>query len=80
MPIHAAAHWGQEEACKVLAENLCNMDTKNNNVSIASPEQRINHRCALSNFLMFFLLVEEVGDQSFRSFDVVFMEKCAEQQ
>ena len=36
MPIHAAAHWGQEEACKVLAENLCNMDTKNNNVGIDS--------------------------------------------
>ena len=32
-PLHAAAHWGQEEACKVLAENLCNMDLKTNNVS-----------------------------------------------
>ena len=33
-PLHAASHWGQEEACKVLAENLCNMDLKTNNVSM----------------------------------------------
>ncbi|XP_021366819.1 protein phosphatase 1 regulatory subunit 12A-like isoform X17 [Mizuhopecten yessoensis] len=29
-PLHAAAHWGQEEACKVLAEHMCDMETKNN--------------------------------------------------
>ncbi|XP_033740973.1 protein phosphatase 1 regulatory subunit 12A-like isoform X9 [Pecten maximus] len=29
-PLHAAAHWGQEEACKVLAEHMCDMDIKNN--------------------------------------------------
>ncbi|KAK3098884.1 hypothetical protein FSP39_023968 [Pinctada imbricata] len=29
-PLHAAAHWGQEEACKVLVDNMCDMETKNN--------------------------------------------------
>ncbi|XP_069123997.1 protein phosphatase 1 regulatory subunit 12A-like isoform X12 [Argopecten irradians] len=29
-PLHAAAHWGQEEACKVLAEHMCDMEIKNN--------------------------------------------------
>ncbi|XP_064617747.1 protein phosphatase 1 regulatory subunit 12A-like isoform X2 [Liolophura sinensis] len=29
-PLHAAAHWGQEEACKLLAESLCDMEIKNN--------------------------------------------------
>ena len=24
-PIHAAAHWGQDEACKLLAEHLANI-------------------------------------------------------
>lgn len=33
-PLHAAAHWDQEEACKVLTENFCDMDMKNNAVSI----------------------------------------------
>ncbi|XP_076650168.1 myosin binding subunit isoform X10 [Halictus rubicundus] len=28
-PLHAAAHWGQFEACKLLVENFCNMDIKN---------------------------------------------------
>ena len=31
--LHAAAHWGQEEACKVLVENLCDMEAKNAAVS-----------------------------------------------
>lgn len=34
-PLHAAAHWGQEEACKILVENMCNMEVKNNAVSNA---------------------------------------------
>uniref|UniRef100_A0A0L8IDT1 cGMP-dependent protein kinase interacting domain-containing protein n=2 Tax=Octopus bimaculoides TaxID=37653 RepID=A0A0L8IDT1_OCTBM len=29
-PLHAAAHWGQEKACKILADNFCDMDSKNN--------------------------------------------------
>ena len=29
----AAAHWGQEEACKVLVENFANMEDKNLSVS-----------------------------------------------
>lgn len=28
-PLHAAAHWGKEEACRILVENLCNMDAIN---------------------------------------------------
>lgn len=32
-PLHAAAHWGQEESCKVLAENMCDMESKNQAVS-----------------------------------------------
>ncbi|XP_074663076.1 uncharacterized protein LOC141915448 isoform X2 [Tubulanus polymorphus] len=28
-PLHAASHWGQEESCRVLAENFCNMDIRN---------------------------------------------------
>ena len=33
-PLHAAAHWEQEEACKILVENFCNMDAKNNSVNL----------------------------------------------
>lgn len=29
-PLHAAAHWGQEEACRILAEQLCNMEARSN--------------------------------------------------
>ena len=29
-PLHAAAHWCQEEACKALVEQMCDMDIKNN--------------------------------------------------
>ncbi|XP_043943892.1 protein phosphatase 1 regulatory subunit 12A isoform X2 [Protopterus annectens] len=28
-PLHAAAHWGKEEACRILSENLCDMDSVN---------------------------------------------------
>lgn len=31
-PLHAAAHWAQEEACKILVENFCNFEAKNNSV------------------------------------------------
>lgn len=27
---HAAAHWGQEEACSLLAEHMCDMSAVNN--------------------------------------------------
>ena len=33
-PLMAAAHWGQEEACKVLVENFANMEEKNLSVGI----------------------------------------------
>lgn len=28
-PLHAAAHWGKEEACRILVENMCDMDQVN---------------------------------------------------
>lgn len=28
-PLHAAAHWGQKEACELLVEHYCDMDMKN---------------------------------------------------
>ncbi|XP_028281265.1 protein phosphatase 1 regulatory subunit 12A isoform X4 [Parambassis ranga] len=28
-PLHAASHWGKEEACRILVENLCDMDLMN---------------------------------------------------
>jgi protein phosphatase 1 regulatory subunit 12A len=35
--LHASAHWGQEEACKVLVQNLCNMEARNQAVSVTEP-------------------------------------------
>lgn len=32
-PLHAAAHWGQEEVCGLLADNMCDMGAVNNVVS-----------------------------------------------
>lgn len=32
-PLHAAAHWGVEEACRLLAEHFCDMEALNNVVS-----------------------------------------------
>lgn len=32
-PLHAAAHWGQADACRILAEKLCNMEARSNAVS-----------------------------------------------
>ncbi|XP_041652642.1 protein phosphatase 1 regulatory subunit 12A isoform X2 [Cheilinus undulatus] len=29
-PLHAAAHWGQEEVCSLLADNMCDMGAVNN--------------------------------------------------
>lgn len=31
-PLHAAAHWGQEESCKILMEKFCNFEAKNSAV------------------------------------------------
>ncbi|KAJ8245450.1 hypothetical protein GJAV_G00270880 [Gymnothorax javanicus] len=28
-PLHAAGHWGKEEACRILVENFCDMDAVN---------------------------------------------------
>lgn len=37
-PLHAAAHWGQGEACCILAEQLCNMEARSNAVRLKSTE------------------------------------------
>lgn len=29
-PLHAAAHWGQEEVCSLLVDNMCDMGAVNN--------------------------------------------------
>ena len=31
-PLHAAAHWGQEEACRLLADSWADMEARNNAV------------------------------------------------
>ena len=36
-PLHAAAHWGQEEACQVLVEGFCNLEVQNTAVSTYIP-------------------------------------------
>lgn len=28
-PLHAAAYWGQKEACEILVEHFCDMKKKN---------------------------------------------------
>lgn len=33
-PLHAAAHWGQEEVCGLLADNMCDMGAVNNVVRV----------------------------------------------
>ena len=33
--LHAAAHWGQEEVCSLLADHMCDMAAVNNVVSLA---------------------------------------------
>lgn len=32
-PLHAGAHWGQEEVCSLLADHMCDMSAVNNVVS-----------------------------------------------
>lgn len=39
-PLHAAAHWGQEEVCSLLADNMCDMGAVNNVVSVRKRSQR----------------------------------------
>lgn len=33
-PLHAAAHWGKEEACRILVDNLCDMEMVNKVVGL----------------------------------------------
>lgn len=36
-PLHAAAHWGQEEVCSLLADSMCDMGALNNVVRPRKP-------------------------------------------
>lgn len=50
-PLHAAAHWGKDEACRILVENLCDMDVVNKMVSHAtSPGKTAVFEDAASSF------------------------------
>lgn len=42
-PLHAAAHWGKEEACRILVENLCDMDLINKMVSSLNCPEASSH-------------------------------------
>ena len=33
-PLHAASHWGQGEACRILAEHLCDMEARSSAVRL----------------------------------------------
>lgn len=54
-PLHAAAHWGQEEVCSLLADNMCDMSAVNNVVSegqtlhlpltLVAPQLTVRHEC-----------------------------------
>lgn len=55
-PLHAAAHWGQGEACRVLAEHLCNMEARSNAVR---PRNNENTSITSYFYVQFFNLQEE---------------------
>lgn len=46
-PLHAAAHWGQEEVCSLLADNMCDMGAVNNVVSVGKTPEHGPGRSAL---------------------------------
>lgn len=46
-PLHAAAHWGQEEVCSLLADHMCDMGAVNNVVSRARARTREVRTCAV---------------------------------
>lgn len=37
-PLHGAAHWGQEDSCKVLVEALCDMDLRDKHGKTAAEQ------------------------------------------
>lgn len=53
-PLHAAAHWGQGEACYILAEQLCNMESRSNAVRPKKYMKTIiSRRCRLCSACSF---------------------------
>lgn len=49
-PLHAAAHWGKEEACRILVENLCDMDLINKMVRNGNTNNFVSVRVVKSIF------------------------------
>lgn len=65
-PLHAAAHWGKEEACRILVENLCDMDLVNKMVSNYKNEGKPVKKCdAVVNFLFDFIFSSPQGQTAF---------------
>lgn len=62
-PLHAAAHWGKEEACRILVENLCDMDLINKMVSHHNSHQR--RRQAHRNAYIYTSLTHPQGQTAF---------------
>lgn len=56
-PLHAGAHWGQEEVCSLLADNMCNMTAVNNVVSCEAEPASARRKplCKSSAFFYFFI-------------------------
>lgn len=63
-PLHAAAHWGKEEACRVLVENLCDMDLINKMVIIHNSHE-LGKQSEIHNFT-----VPSLTPQGQTAFDV----------
>jgi len=43
-PMHAAAHWGQDEACRLLAEHWADMSAVDHVVNKSHPRLHHHHR------------------------------------
>ena len=52
-PLHAAAHWEQEEACQILSEFGASFEVKNYSVSFEIPKKEFNWPEYLSNYCHF---------------------------
>lgn len=53
-PLHAAAYWGQKEACEILVEHFCDMKKKNFVVFIL----------VLKNYDILYYMLYSVGSNS----------------
>lgn len=51
-PLHAAAHWGQGDACCILAEQLCNMEARSSAVRPGAKASPLPHAPLLTSLLL----------------------------